>query len=170
LRIHCAVIGSAGDKSAAAEAFWRFSLMLYGRPHVAAALIGLQDRAGHSVNLILFGLWLAVGRGRRLDAAGLARARGATEKLDGSVVLPLRNLRRCLKSDPDPDIQALYRRLLALELAAERRIQARLAATNAGRAGKGSRRALAEANLRLILGADFASPEGAVLSEALADL
>ena len=144
--------------------------MLYGRPHVAAALIGLQDRAGHNVNLILFGLWLAAGRGRRLDAAGLARAREAVQKLDQSMVLPLRNLRRRLKADRDPDIQALYRRLLALELAAERRIQARLAATVAGRAGSGSRLALAAANLRLILGKDYASPEGAVLSEALARL
>ena len=164
------MISPSGDKNAVAEAFWRFSLMLYARPGVAAALIGLQDRAGHNVNLILFGLWLAAGRGRRLDVAGLARARGAIETLDRRAVLPLRNLRRRLKSDPDLDIQALYRRLSALELAAERRIQARLAASVAGRAGKGSRLALAEANLRLILGEDYASPEGAVLSEALADL
>lgn len=144
--------------------------MLYARPGVAAALIGLQDRAGHNVNLILFGLWLATGRGRRLDAAGLARARSAIETLDRRVVLPLRDLRRRLKSDPDPDIQALRRRLSAVELAAERRIQARLAASVAGRAGKASRLALAEANLRLILGGDHASLEAAVLRQALAAL
>lgn len=144
--------------------------MVYSCPGVAAALVGLQDRAGHNVNLILFGLRLAMGQGRRLDAAGLARARAAVEKLDRDVVVPLRNLRRALKGDPDPDIQDLRKRVLTLELAAERRIQARLAATVAGRAGKGSRIRLAEANLRLILGADFASREGDLLREMLAGL
>jgi uncharacterized protein (TIGR02444 family) len=157
----------AADKRGPAEAFWRFSLMLYARPGVAAALIGLQDRAGRNVNLILFGLWLALGRGRQLDAAGLARARAAMARLDRDVVLPLRDLRRALKGDSDPDIEELRRRVLALEVAAERRVQARLAGTVAGRAAKGSRLALAEANLRLILGDDFASAEAAVLREAV---
>jgi uncharacterized protein (TIGR02444 family) len=163
------VIGVATNKQAA-EAFWRFSLMVYGRPGVAAALIGLQDRGGHNVNLILFGLWLAVARGRRLDAEGLTRARATVESLDRDVVQPLRNLRRVLKNDPDPDIQALRKRVLTLEVAAERRIQARLAARVGGRAAKGGRAALAEANLRLVLGVDFTSPEGDALSEALAGL
>jgi uncharacterized protein (TIGR02444 family) len=157
----------AADKRGPAEAFWRFSLMLYARPGVAAALIGLQDRAGRNVNLILFGLWLALGRGRQLDAQGLARARAAMARLDRDVVLPLRDLRRALKGDSDSDIEELRRRVLALEVAAERRVQARLAGTVAGRAAKGSRLALAEANLRLILGDDFASAEAAVLREAV---
>ena len=142
--------------------------MVYGRPGVATALIGLQDRAGHNVNLILFGLWLAVARRRRLDATGLARARAAVEKLDRDVVRPLRNLRRALKDDPDPDIQELRKRVLGLEVAAERRIQARLAASVTGRVAKGAPAALAEANLRLVLGTDFASREGEALSKALA--
>lgn len=158
------------DKNAAAEAFWRFSLMVYARPGVAAALISLQDHAGHNVNLILFGLWLAVGRGRRLDAVGLARARAAIDKLDRDVVLPLRRLRRALKGDPDPDIQELRRRVLTLEVAAERRVQARLAGTVTGRVGRGSRVAIAGANLKLILGNDFASPEAAAIGETIAGL
>jgi len=128
----------------------------------------LQDRAGHNINLILFGLWLAVARGPRLDAAGLARARAAIEKLDRDVVLPLRRLRRELKGDLNPDIQELRRRVLALEVVAERRVQARLAGTVTGRVGRGSRAAAAGANLKLILGADFASREGDVLREAIA--
>jgi uncharacterized protein (TIGR02444 family) len=59
-------------QDAAAESFWRFSLMVYARPGVAEALIGLQDRAGHNVNLILFGLWLGLCEAVPLDAAGLA--------------------------------------------------------------------------------------------------
>lgn len=151
--------------SATAEAFWRFSLMAYARPGVADALIGLQDRAGHNVNLVLFALWLGICDARRLDAAGLARAKAATEPIDRDVVRPLRDLRRGLKGHRDPDARELRRRVLALEIVAERRVQARLAASVDGRlkSRRGDRLALAEANLRLILGGDFASEEAEVL-------
>ena len=114
-RIDCAVIATTADKRAEAEAFWRFSLRVYARPGVAEALIGLQDRAGHNVNLVLFGLWLAVGRGRAgSTAAALTRARAAIAKIDRDVLLPLRNLRRALKGDADPAMsQTLRRRVLA---------------------------------------------------------
>jgi uncharacterized protein (TIGR02444 family) len=158
----------ARDKSDTAEAFWRFSLLVYSRPGVVAALIGLQDRAGHNVNLMLFALWLAIGRGRRLDAAGLARARAAIEKLDCDVVQPLRRLRRELKGDLDPDVQGMRRRILVLEVAAERHVQARLAAVAGARKTKGGHVALAEVNLRVILGDDFESSEGVMLSAAIA--
>jgi uncharacterized protein (TIGR02444 family) len=154
----------------AAEAFWRFSLMVYARPGVAEALIGLQDRAGHNVNLVLFGLWLAVCERRGLDAAALARARAAIAGLDGEVVRPLRRLRQALKGNPDGDVQALRRRVLVVELAAERRIQTRLAASGRRRGATGAARsadraALAERNLRLILDADFDSDEAKVLRQ-----
>ena len=50
----------------AGEAFWRFSLAFYARPGVADALIALQDRAGSTSILMLFGLWLGVRHGREL--------------------------------------------------------------------------------------------------------
>jgi len=37
-----------------ADRFWAFSLALYGKPGVAPALLGLQDRLGVDVNLLLF--------------------------------------------------------------------------------------------------------------------
>ena len=164
------MIGVAPDK-AAAEPLWRFSLMVYSRPGVAAALIGLQDRGGHNVNLILYGLWLAICGGCRLDAAGLARARAAIAGFDQTVVAPLRRLRRELKTAPDPDIQEIRRRVLALEITAERSVQARLAAMLPRRHAKsGDRGVLAEANLRLILGADFDAPEGEKLKQVIAEL
>jgi len=155
----------------AEEAFWRFSLMAYSRPGMAEALLALQDTGGHNVNLILFALWLGA-CDRQLDAAGLARARAAIAGLDQGVVAPLRKLRRDLRGDPDPDVQAMRRRILALEIAAERRAQARLAAIVGRRRGArpGHRAALAQANLRLILGADFASPEAAALRQMAAGL
>ena len=150
-------------------AFWRFSLMVYARPGIAPALLRLQDRAGHNVNLLLFALCLAV-RGQALGAGGLARATAAIASLDGKVVRELRRLRRALNGDSDPDIEAMRRRLLVLELAAERRVQARLAdIAAAGRKAVARRALLAQANLRLILGADFSTPETAVILQAVAD-
>ena len=139
--------------------------MVYARPGVADALIRLQDERGHNVNLILFALWLGRGEGKRLDVASLDRARAAIAGLDCAVVAPLRRLRRALKDDPDPDIRALRRRVLALEIAVERRVQARLAASAQPRrqARAADRHALAAANLRLILGGDFATGEAALL-------
>lgn len=161
----------APDKTPA-ESLWRFSLMVYSRPGVAAALIDLQDRGGHNVNLILYGLWLAICGGYRLDAAGLARARAAIAGLDQAVVAPLRRLRRELKAVPDPDIQEIRRRVLTLEITAERSVQARLAAMLPRRRGgkPGDRAALAEANLRLILGGDYEAPEAEVLKQVIAEL
>lgn len=155
---------------AAAEGFWRFSLMIYARPGVAEALLRLQDRGGHNINVILFGLWLALCEGASLDAAGLARAKAAIAGIDSTVVAPLRALRRALKPDPAPDVQDLRRRVLGLEIAAERRVQARLVTSAIHRKpGGGDRRFLTEANLRLILGGDFASDEAALILKSIAD-
>lgn len=155
-------------RDSAAEAFWRFSLMSYSRPGVAEALLRLQEVGGHNVNLILFGLWLAI-RGLKLDAAALARAKSAMAGLDREIVMPLRGLRRALKDNPDPDIQDLRRRVLALEIAAERRVQAQLAENAAPRRKPRAvdHAALAEANLRLILGDDVATPEAQLILGAV---
>ena len=156
-------------RDAAAAAFWRFSLLVYGRPGVADALIRLQDQGGHNVNLVLFALWLGSCEGVRLDAAGLTRAHQAIEHLDREVVAPLRRLRRALKADADADVQALRRRVLALEIAAERRVQARLATSAMPRKTRaGRRKTITEANLRLVLGDDLVSEAARALRAALA--
>ncbi len=163
---------SAKDE-AAGEGFWRFSLALYARPGVADALIALQDRAGSDVNLILFGLWLGASRHRRLDAAELTAAEAAIAPLNAAAVAPLRELRRRLKTADDPELEALRRRIAGVELAAERRVQYRLAASLPGEARpapEGGRLAAAEANLALTLGGDARSPEAGVLRQALAAL
>ena len=154
-------------KDAAAERLWRFSLMLYSRPSVAEALIRLQNRGGHNVNLILFGLWLGLCENRRLNAVVLVRAKAAIARLDGEVVAPLRRLRQALKGESDPDLRDLRRRVLALEIAAERRVQARLAGLAETAAPADRREAAAAANLRLILGADDRSDEAELLRRTL---
>jgi uncharacterized protein (TIGR02444 family) len=159
-----------GKPDVAGEALWRFSLALYARPGVAEALIALQDRAGCDVNLVLFALWLGAVRGRRLAPAQLAAAATAIAPIGLEIVRPARQLRRRLKTEPAADLKDLRRRLLALELAAERRVQDRLAATATAPFAEGDRGAAAEANLAVALGAEAQSPEAAVLRQALAAL
>jgi len=160
-----------GEDDAAGEAFWRFSLALYARPGVADALIAIQDRAARDVNLILFALWLGASRGRRLAAGELAGAEAAIAPIAGAAVAPLRRLRRQLKSAADPDLAALRRRIAALEITAERRVQYRLAAARTAATGpQADRLAAAQANLALYLADEARSPEAGVLCRALASL
>jgi uncharacterized protein (TIGR02444 family) len=160
----------AGKPDVAGEALWRFSLALYARPGVAEALIALQDRAGCDVNLVLFALWLGAARGHRVDPAELAAAGTAAAPIGRDIVGPVRQLRRRLKTAPATDLQDLRRRLLALELAAERHVQYRLADAAAAPISTGDRGETAEANLALALGAEAQSPEASVLRRALARL
>jgi uncharacterized protein (TIGR02444 family) len=163
---------SGGGAECLGDGFWRFSLALYARPGVAEALIALQDRAGRDVNLILFALWTGVVHSVRLDSAGLAAADAAIAGLRDNAVEPLRALRRRLKAAPGLDSQELRRRVLATELAAERRVQFRLAAWLMAWAGgaEPDRSAAAEANLAVYLGGEAQSHEAALLREALAAL
>jgi uncharacterized protein (TIGR02444 family) len=156
-----------GKLGVSGEALWRFSLAFYARLGVAEALIELQDRAGCDVNLILFALWRGLAQGHRLDQAELMTAAAAIAPLRHAVIEPLRRLRRGLKADSDPDIQTLRRRIGALELAAERRAQSRLAATIAAPAAGGDRGAAARANLALSLGGEAQSAEAEILRQAL---
>src|SRR5262249_11670268 len=134
----------------------------------ADALLRLQHRGGHDINLILFGLWLGFCEGARLDAAGVRRAERAIGALSRDVVTPLRAMRRALQDNPDADARDIGRRVLALEIAAERRVQARLAATVAlRRAPASDRYAAAVANLRRVAGADAASEDAAAVMQAL---
>src|SRR5436853_1579820 len=85
--------------AAQASPFWRFSLRLYRAPGVGDACIALQEEAGVDVNLLLFLLWQATQR-RALTAADI---KALDETIGGwrdTAVIPLRNLRRALKSSP----------------------------------------------------------------------
>jgi uncharacterized protein (TIGR02444 family) len=154
----------------AGEAFWRFSLSFYAQPGVAPALIALQDRDGCDVNLILFALWMGIVRRRAVDAGGLAAAEAAGAGLRDSIVIELRRLRRRLRPDPDPAVQSLRRRIAALEIAAERLVQRRLAeaipSLEDPRA-EGEPEAAATGNLALVLGEAAASAEAAILRRAI---
>jgi uncharacterized protein (TIGR02444 family) len=106
---------------------WQFSLAFYATPSVTRALIALQDKDGLDVNLMLFALWLGLSGRGRLDSDGLRAAELVAGAIRADVVGPLRALRRNLQQNPDADVQRLRDGIKALELAAERVVQSRLA-------------------------------------------
>ena len=150
---------------------WRFSLAFYALPGVARALIALQDRDGLDVNLMLFAMWLGISGRGRLDRDGLAAAERAVDRIRTEIVEPLRSLRRRLRGDPGGDVLHLREGVKALELAAEKLVQARLerfaGPAEADMAAE-ARLTAAHANLALYLGPERAlCAEAAVISDAL---
>lgn len=99
-----------------ANPFWAYSLRLYRKPGVAAACIGLQDRLGVDVNLVLFCLWMAA-CGQTVTPATMRLAAGLSRVWSANVVAPLRGVRRFLKPLELPKLRGVAARV---ELAAER--------------------------------------------------
>jgi uncharacterized protein (TIGR02444 family) len=103
--------------------FWRFSLRFYRQPKVADACIALQEEAGVDVNLLLFLLWHATLK-RALSAAEVEDLERRIGAWRNATVIPLRAVRRALKSPPAlvaPATAELFRtKIKAVELEAER--------------------------------------------------
>jgi uncharacterized protein (TIGR02444 family) len=103
--------------------FWRFSVKFYAVPGVAQACIELQDRAKVDVNVLFFLLWNAT-QNRALDRAAVAELDRMIGAWRDATVIPLREVRRALKSPPPvmaPDAAEGFRtRIKAVELEAER--------------------------------------------------
>jgi len=103
--------------------FWRFSLRFYREPAVADACIALQEEAGIDVNLLLFLLWHAT-RARVLSKKEVEELETAIAPWRDATVIPLRGVRRALKSPPDlvtrPAAEQFRTRIKAAELEAER--------------------------------------------------
>jgi uncharacterized protein (TIGR02444 family) len=160
----------AGGEGQSAE-LWHFSCAFYAQPGVSEAMIALQDGAGLDVNLVLFALWQGACGLHRLSHAELMAAERSVGPIRAAIVLPLRALRRKLRSDRDGDVQRLRERIKTLEIAAERIVQrrlARLAGTPAGDTTPTARVAAAEANLALVLGPRMAGiAEATRIREAL---
>lgn len=132
---------------------WDFSLAVYGRPGVSAACLDLQDRLGQDVNVLLFAAWAGMACKADLPADELARIDSAVAPWRAEVVRPLRAVRRRAKGEDD----ALYRRLKAAELEAERVQQDRLFALSGLTPAPGGGVTLAAANLyRLVPEGDAA--------------
>lgn len=133
--------------SMSANPFWDFSLAVYGRPGVPACCLALQDRRGVDVNVLLFAAWAGLDCGIRLSAGDIARIDGSVSGWRDEMVRPLRALRRRAKTEDD----ALYRRMKAAELEAERVQQDRLFAAGGFLPQPGGSVELAAANMALLV-------------------
>ena len=114
---------SADPPSSTGSPFWRFSLRFYRQPKVADACIALQEEAGVDVNLLLFLLWQATLK-RALSPIEVGELESRIGAWREATVIPLRGVRRALKSPPalvEPATAEAFRtRIKAVELEAER--------------------------------------------------
>jgi uncharacterized protein (TIGR02444 family) len=111
--------------------FWDFSLRVYGTKGVSEACIGLQERRGIDVNLVLFSVWNGESGRGMLTAAELGKAVAASAEWNRAVVCGLRAVRDAMKdgvrgiareySDP------LRKQVLGLEVECEHAEQLALA-------------------------------------------
>ncbi len=81
---------------------WDFSSRIHARGGVADSCLGLQDRLGLDVNVLLFCCWVAASGRGDFHPDELENAMAAAECWRRSVILPLRELRRFLKGDVAP--------------------------------------------------------------------
>jgi uncharacterized protein (TIGR02444 family) len=111
------------DIASQGSPFWRFSLQFYRLPKVADACITLQEQAGVDVNLLLYLLWQARQR-RQLSATDVRALEQQIGPWRDTTVIPLRGVRRALKSPPAlveaATSETFRNRIKAAELEAER--------------------------------------------------
>jgi uncharacterized protein (TIGR02444 family) len=115
--------GTEQGSPPAGSPFWRFSLRYYRQPGVGEACIALQDGAGIDVNLLLFLLWQA-SQGRTFSVADVDHLNSQIGPWRRMTVMPLREIRRALRSPPAlveaATAEAFRTRIKAVELEAER--------------------------------------------------
>lgn len=102
---------------------WRFSLAVYGATGVAEECIGLQDRNGLDVNVLLFVAWLGAERALLLSPRHVEAIEAAGSNWQQDVLTHVRTARRNLKHAGHP---SLYEEIKSLELKIERAEQAQL--------------------------------------------
>ncbi len=83
------------------NAFWQFSLMVYGEEEVRNAALDLQDTQGADVNLLLLSCWLGF-MGIRLDDAAFKRLDTLVSPWRNEVIQATRALRSRLKGPIGP--------------------------------------------------------------------
>lgn len=108
---------------------WAFSLAVYGQPGVAPACVLLQDRCGVDVNVLLLALFAATRLNIAIDRSRIEALDTAITDLRTQVIVPLRQIRRHMKSaDYGPATEQARNKVKIAELTAEQLEQAALAA------------------------------------------
>jgi len=88
----------SGEHSDLDHPFWRYSLSVYSKDSVPAELIALQDTFDIDVNVALFCLWLGRAVGLRLSDEDLGAISARCIVWNAQTVIPMRGVRRYLKS------------------------------------------------------------------------
>ena len=110
------------------DPFWDFSLATYLRPEVATACLGLQDRRGIDVNMVLFCCWVGAIGGGILERREMTATLAVAGPWQREVVVPLRRIRKDLKGAGHAG-DLLRRRVATAEIGAEHAEQLMISAT-----------------------------------------
>lgn len=110
---------------------WDWSLRAWRAPGVETACLDLQDAQGQNIPLLLWAAWTAA-TGRALSGDDIEAACDTARVWEETVVVPLRGVRRALKTRlpdfDDGDREAIRGQVQAVETDAERRLLAALEA------------------------------------------
>lgn len=111
--------------------FWDWAVAAYGREGVAEACLKLQDDHDQNVPLLLWAAWASL-HTVRIDEALAVRAADVARVWADEVIVPLRGVRRRLKSalhDGDEDGRlGLREQVKTVELKAEKALMQQLSA------------------------------------------
>ena len=121
------------------DGFWDWAVAAYAAPGVAEECLHLQDVHEQAVPLLLWAAWQAE-TGRAPDEEAIEGAVDTTRVWADHAVVPLRDLRRALKTRrpdmDDADREAVRTQVKAAELEAERRLMLALEALAPAPGGK----------------------------------
>lgn len=100
--------------------FCSFSFKVYQHPVVEENLIALQNERGLNVNVLLFCVWYALTDQGRLTRSELKKIVMSIQTWHEGIVLPLRRLRKKLKSNPSSLAAEIRRAILNEEIFSEK--------------------------------------------------
>ncbi|GAB4516579.1 MAG: hypothetical protein Tsb0010_00500 [Parvularculaceae bacterium] len=134
--------------------FWKWSLDIYAREGVEAALMPLQDELGLDINVILWCVWCgASGRGAPPESA-LRRAIEISKSWTDRVTSPLRAARRAAKTAPPGadkgEADSMRLKIKEAELLSEKFVQKLLAGIPGVERGAGTGDPQANARKNLV--------------------
>ena len=113
--------------------FWDFSLNLYQQPGIAQHCLALQDEYATDVNILLFCCWLGRVGAEPLSTKQLKLLSEQVAEWQSNAVLPLRQLRKQLKSGvkavPEDHREQIRQAIQRIEIEAEHVEQLILAET-----------------------------------------